>query len=272
MSGHGADSFSDQRTDRSAANFHPYFSGKEYNKLVSSMQALRNLIEKTEMTQRDMGEQEKFDADFVFWDPRIEEDLAAIRVKLDQHLRQLPRRVRWTSYTHVDNQEPLERGKNGHVIHDLGLIKRSRMEKIGRSPEAQYALHTGHRDGILQACTLWVVARLVGSYFGVWASYAKWMVIVLGLTYMLRPKYIDSYPSMNASREIKMDDILCVMNEKRREDCSLTRDTETVLCAQLDGPARLRTKNFNNCVDTRFGNGLRISRHWEALGVIAASL
>jgi hypothetical protein len=242
MSDYGAESFSDQRTDGFATNFNPYFSGKEYNKLVSSMQALRNLIEKTEIAQRDMGEQEKLDAGFVFWGLRIEEDLATIRVKLDQHFRQLPRRIRWTSYTHADNYEPLERGKNGHVIHDLGLIKRSRMEKIERSPEAQYALHTGHRGGVLQACTLWAVARLVGSYFGVWASYAKWAVIVLGLACMLRPKYIDSYPCRNASREIKMDDILCVTNKKRREDCSLTRDTEAVLCARLNGQVRLHNR------------------------------
>lgn len=255
MSDHGADSVSDERTDVFATNFHPYFFGKEYNKLVSSMQALRNLIEKTEIAQQDMQEQEKLDADFVFWGLRIEEDLSAIRVKLDQHFRQLPRRIRWTSYTHVDNHEPLERGKNGHVIHDLGLIKRSRMEKIERSSEAQYALHTGHRGGILQACTLWVVARLVASYFGGYASYVKWAVIVLGLAYMLRPKYIDSYPCRNASREIGMDDILCVMNKKHQEDHLLTRYTEAVLCAQLEYPPRLRNKNLKRYADIRLGNG-----------------
>jgi hypothetical protein len=41
-------------------------------------------------------------------------------------------------------------------------------------------------------------------------------VIVLGLAYMLRLKYIDLYPSMNASREIKMDDILYVMDKHAR--------------------------------------------------------
>ena len=56
---------------------------------------------------------------------RIEADLAAIRPKLDQHFRQLSRSTRWTStpYTHVDDHDPLERGADGHVIHDINLIE-----------------------------------------------------------------------------------------------------------------------------------------------------
>lgn len=62
MSNCGAESLS----DRFGPKCHAYFSGKEYHKLMSSMQALRDLIEKTEMTQLDMEEQERLDADFVF--------------------------------------------------------------------------------------------------------------------------------------------------------------------------------------------------------------
>ena len=108
----------------------------------------------------------------------------------------MPRSFHRDSYTHADNHEPLERGADGHVIHDLIQIDRSRMEKIKRSPEAQYAIRIGHVAGMADACTLWVVAGFVASYFGVCAPYVGWAIFMVWLAYMLWPRYIDFYPSL----------------------------------------------------------------------------
>ena len=180
-----------------------YFGDQEYFKLLCDMMDLHDLITTAATVERDAGEQEELDAIFVHLGSRIEEDLAAVRPNLDQHFRQLSRSVRWTS-THVDNRDPLERDAEGHAIHDLGLVERSRKAKIKRSPDAQYALRVGYMHGLLYACAPWIAATLVAPYFGVWAFWVKWAIIVLGFVYLLLPKYIDSYPSMDPSKELEM--------------------------------------------------------------------
>jgi hypothetical protein len=133
-----------------------YFMGEEYFNLLRDMEKLRNLITNTEVVQRSADEQEELDAAFVHLGSRIVLDLLAIRVDLDHHFRQMPRSIRWSStpYTDLNNREPLERGADGHVIHDLNLIERSRKEKVGRSPEAQYTFREGRLDGVIDACML----------------------------------------------------------------------------------------------------------------------
>jgi hypothetical protein len=172
MLAYSVDSVSDEKMDGFVTNCHPYFFGKEYNKLVSDMQGLRDLIENTETGQRDAEEQENLHADLVSLGSRVEQDLAAIRVKLDQHFRQSPCRfkARWTPYVHEDNLDPLERGADGHVISDLRLIRQSRMTKMGRSPEAQYAYHIGLRLGLIPGLSMWFFARLVAPYLCGFAS------------------------------------------------------------------------------------------------------
>lgn len=71
-----------------------YFVGDEYYNLVCDMLDLQDLIATTENFRRSTDEQENLDAAFVHLGSRIEQDLSAIRVKLDQHFRQLPRSVR----------------------------------------------------------------------------------------------------------------------------------------------------------------------------------
>ena len=65
------------------------------------------------------------------------------------------------------------------------------------SPDAQYALHIGYHQGVFSACLFWLVASFTASYFGVWASWVKWAMVVLRLVYLLRPKYIDHYPTVD---------------------------------------------------------------------------
>lgn len=122
-----------------------YFEDQEYFKLLCDMMDLHDLITTTRAVELDADVQEDVDAVFVHLGSRIEEDLASIRPKLDQHFRQLSRSVRWTStpYTHVDNHDPRERDADGYVIHDLDLIEKSRKAKLERSPDAQYALRIG---------------------------------------------------------------------------------------------------------------------------------
>lgn len=64
-----------------------YFVGEAYSKLLCDMTDLYDLITTTGTVQHDAGEQEDLDAIFVHLGSRIEEDLAAIRPKLDQHFR-----------------------------------------------------------------------------------------------------------------------------------------------------------------------------------------
>jgi hypothetical protein len=133
-----------------------YFMGEEYFNLLCDMAKPRNLITNTEMVQRSADKQEELDAAVVHLGTRIELDLSAIRVNLDHHFRQVPRSTHWSStpYTDVNNCEPLECGADGPVIHDLNLIERSRKEKVGRSPEAQYTFREGRLDGVIDACML----------------------------------------------------------------------------------------------------------------------
>lgn len=175
-----------------------YFMGDEFYNLVCDMLDLQDLIATTENFQRSTVEKENLDATFVHLGSRIEQDLSAIRVKLDQYFRRQPRLARWpsTRYTDVNNPEPLERGADGHVIHDLELIKRSREAKIGRSVDAQYGFRVGYQDGLITACLLWIVVSLAAPLFGVWESWVKWTIIVLGFGFMLRPRYVDDYPSL----------------------------------------------------------------------------
>jgi len=72
------------------------------------------------------------------------------------------------------------------------------------SPDAQYALHIGYHQGVFSACLFWLVASFTASYFGVWASWVKWAMVVLRLVYLLRPKYIDHYPTVDPSKSIDM--------------------------------------------------------------------
>ena len=183
---------------RGANNMRFYFAGDECYNLMCDMLDLQDLIATTEIIQCSAEEQENLDATFVHLGSRIEQDLSGVRVKLDQHFRQLPRSIRWkpTRYTDVNNPEPLERGANGHVILDLELIKRSREAKIGRSVDAQYGFRVGYQDGLITACLLWIVVSLAAPLFGVWESWVKWTIIVLGFGFMLRPRYVDDYPSL----------------------------------------------------------------------------
>jgi len=163
MLAYSVDSSNDERTDDFVTNCHPYFFGKEYNKLVSDMQNLRDLIENTETGQRDAEEQENLHADLVSWGSRVEQDLAAIRVKLDHHFRQSSCRFKahWTPHVHEGNLDPLERGADGHVIFDLRRIEQSRIEqscmtKMGRSPEAQYSILVEVRSKIIRGLSMCV--------------------------------------------------------------------------------------------------------------------
>jgi hypothetical protein len=152
-----------------------YFMGEEYFNLLRNMGKPRNLITNTEMVQYSADEQEELDAAFVHLGTRIELDLSAIHINLDHHFRQMPRSIRWSStpYTDVNNREPLERGADGPVIHDLNLIERSRKEKVGRSPEAQYALRIGYQEAFGHVCALWIIASPAALFFGSYASHAK---------------------------------------------------------------------------------------------------
>jgi hypothetical protein len=152
-----------------------YFMGEEYFNLLCDMAKPRNLITNTEMVQRSADKQEELDAAVVHLGTRIELDLSAIRVNLDHHFRQMPRSTHWSStpYTDVNNCEPLECGADGPVIHDLNLIERSRKEKVGRSPEAQYALRIGYQEAFGHVCALWIIASPAALFFGSYASHAK---------------------------------------------------------------------------------------------------
>lgn len=183
-----------------------YFTGDEYYNLVCDMLDLQDLISTTDNVPRSADEQEDLDAAFAHLGSRIEQDLSAARVKLDQHFRQLPRSIRWTStlYTDINNREPLERGANGDVIYNLELIERSRQEKIRRTPDVHFAFREGYLYGVFYACTPWILASLTAPLFGGYTSYVKWTTIVIWLAYLLWPKYIDCYPTTNASRNIEM--------------------------------------------------------------------
>lgn len=90
--------------------------------------------------------------------------------------------------------------------------------------------------GVLFACVPLMVATLVAPFCNVWAFWVKWAILVLGFVYLLQPKYIDRYPSMDSSKEFGMVSrhTQRVGEDERRKKNSLTRSTDVSQFARLD--------------------------------------
>jgi hypothetical protein len=143
---------------------------KEDGDPASDMQMLRQTIEDTEVPVPDTDGQEDRD------------DSAAIRLKLKPAHHDQIRHSTHTLHTSVDGCEVLQLGGAGNDIHDRHLVK---VKDIKRSPEYLIARRAYH-CGLACACSLWIVASHLASDFGVWATYTKWAIIILGIIYLAK--------------------------------------------------------------------------------------
>ena len=183
-------------TDESSIGSICWFRGGEYYKLLSDMQMLREMIENTTVLDHDTNGHDEQDANFISRASFVEEHLLAIRVNIDRRQRLAARGSGQTAYEDVDFSVPLERDLTGHTIHEPIVIDCARMDRLERSPEFRtarrmHAYQFGYLDGLFHDCILWIVAGLVAPYFGECATYAKWAMIVLGLAYLIQPRYVD---------------------------------------------------------------------------------